>query len=200
MKTQSWGNTLPLTPHATLASISQGKSTEISSPPPPNLKDMAPGDTVQFDTRPPVEKVTWNTDDLLVFKNGAKVEDLENEGGLKITHPDGEVTLAKGWVDRDDDGPCVYTRTYVPDQEEWMCWKQSFPSEGGLVMERLPDNERADRSVTISPNGELSAAGYHYEERADFQASLDGKALVLRMGDQVEAFRPALPIEWFITK
>lgn len=155
-----------------------------------------------FSTRAqPEQFISWNTDDLLVFKNGASVQDLPGEGGLLVTAPDGQQTRVKGWVDRDDDGdPVVYTKTYVADQDEWMDWKQSFPAEGGLLMERLPERGSADRSVSISPSGEMVVEAEQWGEKLDMQASLNGNALVLKNDSVGEASVPALPIEWFIGK
>lgn len=202
MKTQSWGNTFQFPQHATLASISQGKTVEAGRPATPPPADLKPGDTVQFSTKAEPERfISWNQDDRLVFKNGASVQDLPGESGLLVTAPDGKQTQVGGWVDRDDEGqPVVYTRTHVADQDEWMEWKQSFPSQGGLLMERLPQRGEADRRVAISPSGEIAVEAEQWGEPVNFQASLNGPALVLQNDSFGEASVPAIPIEWFIGK
>ena len=201
MKTQSWGNTFQFPQHNTVASISQGKTVEAGRRASAPAADLKPGDTMQFLKQDEPDRFSWNTDDLLVFKNGASVQDLPGESGLLVTAPDGKQTQVKGWVDRDDEGqPVVFTKTYVADQDEWMDWKQSFPAQGGLLMERLPERGEADRSVSISPSGEMVVEAQQWGEKLDFQASLNGPALVLQNDSVGEASVPAIPIEWFLGK
>ena len=67
-------------------------------------------------------------------------------------------------------------------------------------MERLPERGSADRSVSISPSGEMVVEAEQWGEKLDMQASLNGNALVLKNDSVGEASVPALPIEWFIGK
>ena len=110
MNTQSWGNTFQFGKHATLASISQGKTVQAGRAAAPPPSDLKPGDTVEFRTKSEPERfISWNMDDLLVFKNGASVQDLPGESGLLVTAPDGKQTQVLGWVDRDVEGqPVVF--------------------------------------------------------------------------------------------
>lgn len=157
---------------------------------------------MQFTVQPGRDKISWTQDDRLEFKNGGSVEDLPGESGLLVTAPDGSQTQVKGWVDRDDQGqPVIYTRTYVAEQEEWMDWKQSFPEQGGMIMERLPERGEADRSVSIFESGRvsvLSAQDYGYD--LNYNGRLDGKALVLQNDHRGEAVVPAVPFEWVLTR
>lgn len=157
---------------------------------------------MQFTVQNRPDEVSWNQDDRLEFKNGGSVEDLPGESGLLVTAPDGSKTQVKGWVDRDDQGqPVVYTRTYVAEHEEWMDWKQSFPTQGGMVMERLPERGDADRSVSIFESGRVSVlSARDYGEDLGYSGRLDGKALVLQNDQRGEAVVPAVPFDWVLTR
>lgn len=142
-----------------------------------DLSTLAAGESVSLTPARP-EQVYWTQDDRITFKNGAVLQERDDEGGLVLTLPSGEVRESSGWVEVDD--AC---RVYVHGAEDTV-WEQAMGPDGTRFEF---DQGHAEEKLTarLGLDGQLSPG-----------ARRQGPVLVLQ---EAEALNPLVPLEWLIS-
>ncbi len=182
----------------------------VSQPDPPrDYSDLKPGQSASS-YRQPFREPSVTHDDRILFRSGLTVADKPGESGLEITSPQGETIEHKGYgyvcPDYDQDEVVVNFRI-LNKEGDLDLWQQTFPEGGGTVLTLFEGEQyhsrpkwEQGRTITLSPQGELSVTGTDYDGHPQIvDIEQQGRTLLMRSSDSVEAFAPPIPLEWIIS-
>lgn len=122
--------------------------------------------------------------DQLVFHNGGTIEQLDQEGWMKVTSPQGGEDYVMGWIEPDA------SVTFISEEGgSFSNWHQSFPQEGGTRLSTAFEKEPT-WNIAVGANGRPSVGNASLE--------VAGATLNLSRGQAETSVAPAVPLEWIV--